>query len=162
MKMKKPYAGDAAPDFTMPCVRGGTFTLSTKTKEHPILLYFYPADYGMMCTYYSEKMNEYLSDFEGLGVKVFHVNPSSVEDHAKWMERVSSEYDHISDIDQEVSRAYGMIVNDYEGPGSLTNRGFVLVDKNMRIRYVWRAEIPPDIRDLGTLIEDIRKILRRS
>jgi len=160
--MKKPYAGDTAPDFTMPCVLGGTFTLSSETKKHPVLLYFYPANYGLMCTYYSEKMNEYLNDFENAGVKVFHVNDSAVEDHIKWMDRVSSEYDHISDIDQKVSRIYGMIINDYEGPGSMINRGFVLVDADMKIRYLWRAEIPPDIRDLRTLIENIRNILRRS
>jgi len=159
MKLKKLYAGDNAPDFTVPCVRCGEFTLSSETKECPILLYFYPANYGMMCTYYSEKMNEYIEDFEKLNIKVFHVNDASVENHEKWMERVSSEYDHISDIDQKVSRMYGMIVNDFEGPGSLTNRGFVLIDTKMMIRYVWRAALPPDIRDIGELIAELHEIL---
>ena len=154
--MKKLYTGDNAPDFTLPCVRCGEFTLSSETKECPVLLYFYPANYGMMCTFYSEKMNEYLEDFERLGIKVFHVNDASVEDHIKWMDRISSEYDHISDAEQKVSCVYGMIVNDYEGPGSIINRGFVLVDKDMIIRYVWRAEIVADIRDLGELIAELR------
>jgi len=159
--MKKLHVGDKALDFTMPCVRGITFTLSSETEKCPILLYFYPSNYGLMCTYYSEKMNEYLNDFESLGIKVFHVNPSSVEDHTKWMDRISSEYDHISDIEQKVSRMYGMIVKDFEGPGSITNRGFVLVDEDMIVRYVWRAEIPVDTRDLGKLVAEIRKIFNR-
>ena len=158
--MKKLHVGDKAPDFTMPCVKGGSFTLSSEVREQPVLLYFYPSNYGLMCTYYSEKMNEFIDDFKDARIKVFHVNPSSVEDHAKWMDRASSEYDHISDTGQEVSRMYGMVVNDFDGPGSITNRGFVLIGKDMSIRYVWRAEIPVDTRDLRELIAEIRKILK--
>jgi len=158
--MKRLHTGDKAPDFTMPCVRGKEFTLSSETRKNPILLYFYPANYGMMCTFYSQKMNEYIKDFKRLRIKVFHVNPSSAEDHEKWMDRISSEYDHISDTDQKVSRMYGMIINDFDGPNSMTNRGFVLIDTYMTIRYVWRAAIPPDTRDLRELIADIKKVMR--
>ena len=160
--MKKLYAGDNAPDFTMPCVLGDTFTLSSETKERPVLLYFYPANYGMICTFYSEAMNDYFNDFEGLGIKVFHVNDASVEGHTKWMDRLDSKYDHISDIEQNVSRAYGMIVNDYDGPGSIINRGFVLIDKNMVIRYVWKAEMPVNTCGLRELLTDIRRAMKRA
>ena len=158
--MEKLSVGDKAPDFTMPCVMGTVFTLSTETKEHPVLLYFYPTNYGLRCTFYSEEMNDYFNDFEGAGIKVFHMNDASLEGHAKWMDRISSRYDHISDTEQKASRAYGMIVNDFDGPGSMINRGFVLIDTDRVIRYVWRAEIPVDTRNLRELIADIKKVMK--
>ncbi|MCL2142673.1 MAG: peroxiredoxin family protein [Methanomassiliicoccaceae archaeon] len=157
---KELSTGDKAPDFTAPCVRCGEFVLSSELKNNNVLLYFYPTNYGLMCTYYSERMNEFYDDFEKMGVKVFHVNPESVENHAKYMERLSSRYDHMSDAEQKISRMFGMIVGSWDGPDALTNRGFVLIDKNMVIRYIWRAEIPVDTRDLGTFISLIGDILR--
>ena len=153
--------GDKAPDFTMPCVKCGKFTLSSKVRDGPVLLYFYPMNYGKVCTDYIELMNESYDAFEGIGVRLFHLNPSSVEDHSKWMERVCSMYEHISDTDQEVSRRYGMIITHPEHPKvfGFTNRGFVLVDTEMTIRYLWRAERPIHTVDLGSLIADIRAIL---
>jgi peroxiredoxin len=157
------WIGDRAPDFTVPCVKGGEFILSSEVKRFPVLLYFYPANYGLMCTYYSERMNEFYEDFEKLGVRVFHVNPDTVENHMKWMERVDSRYDHIADIGQTVSKIFGMIVGIPESRDdtSLTNRGFVLIDKRMTIRYIWRAALPPEAPDLKELVEKLRKILKK-
>jgi len=159
---KELEVGDMVPDFTAPCVRGGEFTLSSEVKVSPVLLYFYPSNYGLMCTYYSERMNEFHEDLERIGVRMFHVNPETVENHKKWMERVNSVYDHISDTEQRISWMFDMIVGSWEGPGAFTNRGFVLIDNNMVIRYLWRAAIPVDTRDLTYLIATIEDILKES
>ena len=153
-----------AQDFTAHCVRCNEFKLSSKVKENPVLLYFYPVNYGVTCTRYIEMMNETYDKFEKLGIKVFHINPGPLEDHEKWMDRTDSKYDHISDKEQKISRTYGMIVTHPEHPKVLgfTNRGFVLVDKDMNIRYLWRANRPNDTVDLELLVEDIKNILLSS
>ena len=155
-------AGDRAEDFTVSCVRCGEFTLSSKVKECPVLLYFYPVNYGQTCTRYITEMNEMHDEFEKLRIKIFHVNPASAEDHEKWIDRVDSKYDHISDTEQKVSRMYDMIVTHPEHPKVLgfTNRGFVLVDMNMVIRYIWRANRPNDTVDLKALTETISGVLK--
>jgi peroxiredoxin len=153
--------GDKATDFTMPCVRGKEFTLSEAVKNGPILLYFYPVNYGMTCTKYIGLMNEMYDEFEKLGVKIFHLNPGSADDHEKWMDRTNSMYDHVSDIEQKVSNIYDMIITHPEHPKVLgfTNRGFILVDEEMNIRYVWRANRPNDIVDIIVLADEIRNSL---
>jgi peroxiredoxin Q/BCP len=158
---ERPGTGDAAPDFTLPCVRCGEFTLSSKVKESPVLLYFYPVNYGDTCTRYIGLMNEMYDEFERIGIKMFHINPASVEDHGKWMDRIDSLYDHISDTDQKVSKRYGMIITHPEHPKvrEFTNRGFVLIDKKMRIRYIWRAERPVHTVDIADLIDKLHNIL---
>jgi peroxiredoxin Q/BCP len=159
--MDELMAGDRAPDFTLPCVRCGEFTLSSKVKECPVLLYFYPVNYGHTCTFYIEMMNEMHDEFENIGIKMYHINPASTEDHSKWMDRTGSMYDHISDTEQSVSKRYGMIITHPEHPKVIgfTNRGFVLVDREMAIRYIWRAERPIHTIDLRALVADIVKVL---
>jgi len=151
--------GDKVPDFTARCVWNKVFTLSSMLNETDVLLYFYPANYGLMCTWYSEQMNEFYDHFENIGVTVFHVNPESAENHRAWMGRVASMYDHISDADQNISRMFGMLVGPSYVKEPLTNRGFALIDKDMTLRYIWRAEMPADIVDLRSLIVTINEIL---
>ena len=152
---------DEAQDFTAQCVRCGEFTLSVKVKDSPVLLYFYPVNYGQTCTRYITQMNDVFGEFEKLDVKVFHINPASLEDHEKWMDRMGSEYDHISDTEQKISKMYDMIITHPEHPKvfGFTNRGFVLVDDEMRIRYLWRANRPNDTVDLKLLTETLSGIL---
>jgi len=75
---------------------------------------------------------------------------------------MGSEYDHISDTGQEVSKRCGMIITHPEHPkvAGFTNRGFVLVDKEMTIRYLWRAERPIHTIGIETLIADIRDAMK--
>ena len=153
--------GDKIPDFTAPCVWCGEFTLSSKVRESQILFYFYPADFGMQCTYYSEAMNDYHDGFGKIGVKVFHVNPDTVENHIKYMDRLGTRYDHISDAGQKVSRMFGMVMPSPMGEDDfrMTNRGFALVDENMVLRYIWRAPSPINTLYFEPLIETLREIL---
>jgi len=160
--MNRLETNDKVPDITAPCVWGGEFRLSAEVRRSPVLLYFYPVNYGMMCTYYIQVMNDFRREFDKAGIKVFHVNPDSVENHRKWMERMSSEYDHISDTEQKICKTFGMVIDAPEGPHvpGQVNRGFALIDVNMILRYVWRAAMPPETRDLRTFIPEMRGILK--
>ncbi|MCL2786122.1 MAG: peroxiredoxin family protein [Methanomassiliicoccaceae archaeon] len=161
--MTKLNTGDRVPDVTVSSVNGGIFTLSSETAKQPVLLYFYPSNYGLMCRYYTVKLNDYFEDLEKLKVRMFHVNPASIDDHREWMDHVDSKYDHISDDEQRLSWMFGMIINDYkeDGTDSMTNRGFALIDKDMVIRYTWRTNIPVNVPDPMELITEIKRSLKQ-
>ena len=152
--------GDAAPDFMIPSVWNDSFRLSDEVKSADILLYFYVVNYGRTCTEYIEAMNERKNEFDGLGVKMVHVNPAGIEEHKKWMERTESLYDHLSDGEQRVSKEYGAIVERAESPKIMgfTNREFFLVGKDMRIKYIWRAYNPTDTIPIPELLDKIRRL----
>ncbi|MCL2318430.1 MAG: peroxiredoxin family protein [Methanomassiliicoccaceae archaeon] len=155
--------GDTVPDFTAQSVRGGKFTLSEKVREHPILFYFYPVNYGMQCIFYSESMNDFFDGFEKIGVKVFHVNDNTVENHEKYMKRLETRYDHIADIGRAVSSIFGMIVpSNHSGTEDLVSRGFAFVDRDMVLRYRWRGESMINLVDLESLVKELGDILAGS
>ena len=148
--------GDEAIDFTKPST-SGTFTLSERVKDGPVLIYFYVVNFGMTCTEYMEKMNERLDDFKGRGVTLCHLNPDSVENHLDWIRHTDCRYEIISDIDQEVSRAYDCIVTKARNDKLIgkTNRAFILIDRDMKIRYCWRADMPTDTVPMDELFASI-------
>lgn len=153
--------GDIAPDFTIPAVEKGTFCLSSEVASGPVLLYFYVVNYGKTCTDYMAMMNERIAEFNGIGVRMFHVNPETVENHRQWMDRTEALFDHLSDKDQIVSKEYGAIVERAKSDKIMgfTNREFFLIGSDMRIKYIWRAYWPTDTIPMPELISEMKNAL---
>ena len=152
-------AGDTAPDFRMPSAEKDEFHLYGELDEGPILLNFYVGDFGINCTTYMMRMVELSDTFKKMGVRVFPINPDSLESHKAFRERINSPYDHIFDRKQEVSKTYGAIVEESPIVKGFTNREFFLIDKDRKIRYIWRAPIPKVLPDMDLMVEEIRKVL---
>ena len=153
--------GDKVEDFTLDSTEG-TFTLSERVKKGPVLLYFYVINFGMTCTNYIAMMDERVEDFKKMNVSLVHVNYDTVENHRAWIEHTGTSYEHISDPDLKVSKQFGFIVRKAKSPKIMgkTNRGFVLIDKDMRIRYLWRPNMPMDTVPIDELIEKVREALK--
>lgn len=150
--------GDVAPDFSMPSTRKHDFTLSMEVKKGPVLLYFYPKDYGIVCGKYMQEMIGFLPQLSALGVTIVHINPDSMQSHMDWVRDTGSPFEHITDIDQHISKEYGAIITNEKAPKVLgcTNRELFLVDKGMVIRYVWRTDLPADTMPIPILLDDLR------
>jgi len=158
MDFKELEVGDVAPDFKMPSAKKDEFHLYDELAKGPILLNFYVGDFGINCTTYMMRMIELSDVFKDMGIRVFPINPDSLESHKAFIERLGSPYDHIFDRKQEVSKTYGAIVEDSPIVKGFTNREFFLIDKDRKIRYIWRAPIPKVLPDMDLMIDDIRKI----
>ena len=152
--------GDRVDDFTLEST-SGVFTLSERVKKGPVLLYFYVINYGMTCTNYIALMDERADEFKAMNVSLVHVNHDSVENHRAWMEHTGTSYEHLSDKDKKVSRQFGFIVRKARSPKIMgnPNRGFVLIDKDMTIRYLWRPDLPNDTVPIDELLDSVRKAL---
>ncbi len=153
-------AGDKVEDFTLDSTEG-KFTLSERVKRGPVLLYFYVVNYGMTCTNYIALMDERADEFRKMNVSLVHVNFDTVESHRAWIEHTGTCYEHLSDKDKEVSKRFGFIVRKAKSPKIMgfTNRGFVLIDRDMTVRYIWRPDLPNDTVPIDELLEEVRKAL---
>ena len=154
-------AGDRAEDFTLPSTEG-VFTLSERVKKGPVLLYFYVVNFGMTCTNYIALMDERADEFRAMNVSLVHVNCDTTENHRAWIEHTGTSYEHLSDLDMRVSRQFGFVVRKAKSPKIMgkTNRGFVLIDGDMTIRYLWRPDMPMDTVPIDELLEKVREALR--
>ncbi len=150
--------GDSVPDFEAEST-DGRFVLSERVAKGPVLLYFYVVNYGKTCIDYMALMNERKQELDDLNVSLVHINPESLENHRAWMRYTGSLYEHISDTDQSISKAYGAIVERARMQKMLgsTNREFFLVAKDMRLRFVWRACDPMDTLPMDELLDVLRQ-----
>lgn len=158
-ELRRPCVGDKAADFTMPSLDRDEFRLYDELKKGPILLNFYIGDFGINCTTYMTKMIELAGGFDAIGVRIFTINPDSLENHRAFRTRLNSPYDHIHDRKQEVSLAYGAVVGEPPMMKGFTNREFFLIDTEGTIRYIWRSPVPMVLPNMDAMLSDIRNAI---
>lgn len=153
--------GDIAPDFTLRSTEG-SFTLSERVKNGPVLLYFFPVINGKTCTNYIALLNERYDDLRKMNVELVHINLEPIENHLAWIEHTGSPYEDLSDPDLTVCRAYDALIERAKNEAMIgkTNRALFLIDGSMTVRYAWRAYMPMDTVPVDELIDEISAILR--
>ena len=148
--------GDTVRDFTLESTNG-IYTLSERVRNNYALLYFYVVNFGKTCTDYMALMNERLPELQRRNVELVHINPESIENHKEWMRSTAASFEHLSDKDQVVSRDFDCIITEAKNDKIVgkTNRALFLIDKDMKVRYCWRAEVPHDTVPMDELIMKI-------
>lgn len=152
--------GDTAPDFTMPSTDSESFNLYSELEKGPILLNFYVGDFGINCTNYMGKFIESKDGFDALGVRLVGINPDSLDSHRMWKDRIGSPFEYIHDEKQEVSKVYDAIVKESAIVKGFTNREFFLIDRDRKIKYIWRAPEPKVLPDVQEVLEGVRQGLQ--
>lgn len=152
--------GDIVKDFELESTNG-TYRLSERVKDNNALLYFYVVNFGKTCTDYMAIMNERLPELQRRNVELVHINPESIENHRDWMKSTASLYEHLSDRDQIVSKDFDCIITNANNEKIIgkTNRALFLIDRDLRVRYCWRADVPHDTVPFDELLASIDEAL---
>jgi len=157
--MNKLSVGDTVPDFTMRSTDREAFNLYKELENGPILLNFYIGDFGINCTTYMTKLIESKDRLKKMGVRFVAINPDSLESHKMWRDRMGSDFEHIFDEKQAVSKEYGAIVEAESMVKGFTNREFFLIGKDRKIKFYWASEIPKMLPDVNELLDGVEKTL---
>jgi len=157
--MNKLSVGDTVPDFTMRSTDREAFNLHRELESGPILLNFYIGDFGINCTTYMTKLIESKDRLKSMGVRFVAINPDSLESHKMWRDRMGSDFEHVFDEKQVVSKEYGAIVEADGMVKGFTNREFFLIGKDKKIKFYWASEIPKMLPDINELLNGVEKSL---
>jgi peroxiredoxin len=98
--------GDAAPDITLPNVRGEPVTLSELLAKGPVVLTFYR---GGWCPYCNMQLRAYqraLPEIRALGASLVAVSPEAPDKSLSTAEKNALEFEVLSDVKGEAGRAY--------------------------------------------------------
>ena len=114
-----PAVGDPAPAFTLVDQTGATRSLSDYD-GHWLVLYFYPKDDTPGCTTEACSFRDDIFQFREMGVEVVGVSLDDVESHKAFAEKYSLPFTLLSDADQTVAKAYGVLTKS--GPMSYAKR----------------------------------------
>ncbi len=129
-----------APDFTAQAVMPDNSFAELKLSSYRgkyVVLFFYPLDFTFVCPSEIIAFDKELSKFKEKGAEVIGVSVDSHYTHLAWKETPASrggigkiEYPLVSDLNKNISRDYGVLVDD-----SVALRGLFLIDKEGIVRH---------------------------
>lgn len=140
--------GTIAPDFTMDSTKGPVHLYDYKGKKN-VLLIFYPINNTRTCRLQLSAARDALPQYAELQTVVFGINPGKPEKHQKFEAQNTFGFPLI--YDERWQLAY-----HYRIPtlmGFMQARTVYLLDKDMRVRYVFRGS--PSSQELFQIIQSI-------
>lgn len=148
---KVPKVGDIAPDFELPDDAGRMLRLSELCRNSVVLLLFYPADFGMICSIQMGELRDMYDDFKMSGAEVVALGTNGIRSHAAWKEAMRLPFPLLADEDGKVTRMWNMACDDDDLLRNRACRGAFVIDREMVIRYRWippNPHIGPDVHSL--------------
>ena len=136
---------DFAPQFTnVKAVKDKEFidiSLNDFKGKFTVLL-FYPFDFTYVCPTELIAFSESIGEFRGIGAEVLGVSTDSHFTHLAWLNTPREEgglgqinYPLLADISKEMSRRYGVLVDNPEDPMfGAALRGIFIIDGNLKLR----------------------------
>jgi peroxiredoxin Q/BCP len=137
--------GQTAPDFTLPDQDGTPITLS-ELRGRNVVLYFYPKADTPGCTKQACGVRDHSADYEAADAVVLGISHDPVEDLRAFADKFGLAFTLLSDMGDEVKRAYGA-----------NKRSTVIVDPEGNVTDVF-PNVKPDEHDdlvLGALRQAI-------
>jgi peroxiredoxin len=98
--------GDQAPDFTLSDALGKSVTLSALLVDGPVVLTFYRGEWCPYCNVQVRHLEQALPNFREYGASLVAVSPQSPDHALSLTEKYELKFPVLSDVDQEVARAY--------------------------------------------------------
>ena len=92
-------------------------------------------------------MSSGLSAYEKLNAAVYGISVDSPFAQEAWADKEKIQIPLLSDLNKEVSKAYGTLLPDLIGLGSVSARAAFVIDKNGVIQYSEQTPTPLELPD---------------
>lgn len=154
--MPTPMVGEQAPDFELPEASGDMFRLSREAKRGPVILAFYPTDWGLICTMEMKRFMEMLDELKELGASLLAISVNTVTSHRMWKMHLGIDFPLLSDPDGDVVRLYDLMLGETDLMRGRSTRAVLIVDRDLKVRYLWKPSNPhqhPDYDGMMTALK---------
>jgi len=131
--------GDDPLEFEFQDNQGKIFHLSNLIGKKKVVVYFYPKDFTPGCTIEAEEFSRDYDQFNKNNIEIIGISPDTDESHVKFREKMKIPYMLASDIQNEISKKYGVyglkniMGKEYYG----VNRSTFLIDTNGKIVKIY-------------------------
>ncbi|HET7026024.1 MAG TPA: redoxin domain-containing protein [Gemmatimonadales bacterium] len=148
-----PLPGTPAPDFTLPSTSGASVTLS-KLRGSKVLLAFFPLAFTSTCTAELCEFSTDYSQFEAVGTVVLPISVDSIPTLKEFKAKERMTVDLLSDFKREVSRAYGVLLEDK----FFASRAYFLIDAQGIVRWAHNEQELGHKRSTAELVAALAKV----
>ena len=132
--------GQRAPDFDVVASSGKRLKLSDFSGQKNVVLYFYPADFTMVCTRETCGFRDAYDELAGKDTEVIGISVDSDASHRRFAEEHKVPFALVSDENRALAKRYEAtsLLRDIFGK---TSRITYVIDKNGLIAGVFASEL---------------------
>ena len=153
--------GTKAPDFALKSKQSSGIVdvkLSGNFGRKNTLILFFPLAFTGVCTKEMCDVSAGLNGYTGLNADVIGISVDSPFAQEAWAQKERIGITLASDLNKEVAKAYGTLLPDLLGLGSVSARAAFVVDKQGVIRYSEQTPTPKDLPDFNAIKTALAKL----
>jgi peroxiredoxin len=146
--------GNKAPDFTLKSKAADGLVdvkLSDRFGKKQTVLLFFPLAYTGVCTQEMCDMTAGLSAYEQLGADVIAISVDSPFTQEAWAKANGIKLTIVSDLNKEVTKAYGVLFPMLAGIGDTSARAAFVIGKDGVIKYAEQTATPKDLPNFAAV-----------
>lgn len=143
--------GDQAPDFTLKNTSLEEVILSSFKGQRNVVILFVPFAFTGVCTQELCDITEGLSAYAELDAEVLGISVDSPFTQKAWAEKEGIGIPLLSDLNKEVSSAFGAQFDDLLGFTGVAKRSAFVVDKEGVVRYASVSDDPKVLPDFDAI-----------
>ena len=153
--------GTKAPDFTLKSKQASGLVdvkLSDNFGKKNTVLLFFPLAFTSVCTKEMCDITAGLNAYTGLNADVIGISVDSPFAQEAWAHKENIALTLASDLNKETAKAYGTLLPDLLGLGSVSARAAFVVDKNGVIQYSEQTPTPKDLPNFEAIKATLEKL----
>ena len=146
--------GSKAPDFTLKSKTADglkDIKLSDNFGQQQTVLLFFPLAFTGVCTQEMCDTTAGLGDYEKLGAKVIAISVDSPFAQEAWATTNKIKLTIVSDLNKEVTKAYGVLFPMLAGVGDTSARAAFVIGKDGVIKYAEQTPTPKDLPNFAAV-----------
>ena len=153
--------GTKAPDFSLKSKQASGLVdvkLSANFGKKNTLLLFFPLAFTSVCTQEMCDVTQGINAYTSLNVDVIGLSVDSPFSQEAWAQKEKIDVTLASDLNKETAKAYGTLLPDLLGLGSVSARAAFVVDKNGVIQYSEQTPTPKDLPNFSAIQQTLANL----
>jgi len=153
--------GSKAPDFTLKSKTAAGLVdvkLSENFDKKNTVLLFFPLAFTSVCTQEMCDVTAGLNAFSGMNADVIGVSVDSPFAQEAWAQKEKIGIRLASDLNKKTAEAYGTLLPDLIGLGSVSARAAFIIDKGGVVQYSEQTPTPKELPNFNVIKETLAKL----
>jgi len=153
--------GSKAPDFSLKSKQASGLVdvkLSNNFGRKNTLLLFYPLAFTSVCTQEMCDISAGLNAYSSLNADVVGISVDSPFAQEAWAQKEKIGITLASDLNKKTAEAYGTLLADLLGLGSVSARAAIVIDKQGIVQYSEQTPSPKELPNFKAIKETLAKL----
>jgi peroxiredoxin len=153
--------GSKAPDFSLKSKSSTGLSdvkLSNNVGKTNTVLLFFPLAFTSVCTGEMCSISSGLQEYKELNAEVIGISVDSPFAQEAWAQKEKIGITLASDLNKKTAEAYGVLLPDLIGIGSVSARAAFVIDKNGVVQYSEQTATPKDLPNFNAVRETLAKL----